>query len=94
MRSEHRGRAARLARHPYPRLWRDHHGGPGCSACQPVGADDWRVALSVSPRAEPGIVRDRIVVETGSSVHPRLIVPIVGTVVESAERGGEGRTVR
>ena len=56
-------------------------------------ADDWRVALTVAPRAPAGTVRDRVIVETGSSDHPRLVVPVVGTVVESPE-GGEGRAVR
>ena len=46
--------------------------------------DDWRVALTVAPQTPAGVVRDRVVVETGSRSRPRLVVPVVGTVVEGA----------
>jgi uncharacterized protein DUF1573 len=47
-------------------------------------ADDWRIALTVAPQTPAGVVRDRVVVETGSRSRPRLVVPVVGTVVEGS----------
>lgn len=44
---------------------------------------EWRVALTLSPEAPAGVVRDRIVIETASARQPRLVVPVEGRVVGS-----------
>ena len=44
--------------------------------------DEWRVALTLSPQAPSGTLRDRIVIETASPRQPTLVVPVLGNVVE------------
>lgn len=60
-------------------------GGFFVASIEKRGDDDWRIALTVAPQAPAGVVRDRVVVETGSRSRPRLVVPVVGTVVDGVE---------
>jgi hypothetical protein len=44
----------------------------------------WRVRVSVAPGAPPGVLRDRLLIDTGSRQQAQLVVPVVGTVESEA----------
>jgi hypothetical protein len=62
-----------------PRQARAEHGSFD-AAIEKRTDDEWRVALTVSPQAKSGELRDWIVIETASAKQPRLVVPVVGTI--------------